>query len=169
MGSINVSPWDKCLSFSFGLVITHSVLFVGFILALFFGKICLSVEPALPSALRSLVKVKHESMYVHIGTDVSARAQRHTHTHTDSGSQASPSIYCFIKLSHEPTSRTWEYRKKEKPILLRWFDVICGLQNAQLYCVRWEKEWEQGKKKKRSWLRNSEFQLVYVIWTCRLW
>lgn len=165
IGSMNVKSWDKCLTFGFDFSISHSLLFTGFILALFFWKICLSVwSQALPSTLRSLVEVKHESMHMHISM--------YTHTHVCThartvGFQTSPSIYCFIKLSHEPKSRTWEYRKKEKPILLRWFDVICGLQNARLYCVHREKEREQEKK--RSWLRNSEFQLAYVIWTCRLW
>lgn len=34
-------------------------------------------------------------------------------------------------------------KEREKPILLRWFDVICGLQNTRLYCVHGEKEQEQ--------------------------
>lgn len=100
LGSVNVNPLDKCLTFCFGFGISHSLLFAGFILALFFWKIYLSVwNQALPSALRSLVEVKHESMRVREGTHI------HIHMHKV-GSQASPSIYCFIKLSHEPTSRT---------------------------------------------------------------
>lgn len=63
------------LLFCFGFGISHSLLFTGFILALFFRKICLSVwNQALPSALRSLVEVKHESM----------RVRKDTHPHAQS-------------------------------------------------------------------------------------
>lgn len=37
---------------------------------------------ALPSALRSLVEVKHESMRVHVGTDVPACTLTHARAHT---------------------------------------------------------------------------------------
>lgn len=56
-------------------------------------------------------KQKHESTRV--------CAHTHTYTHTRArtqrgGSQASLSVYRFIKLSHEATSRTWEYRGEKK-------------------------------------------------------
>lgn len=48
-----------------------------------------------------------EQARAHTNRDVPEGARKHAHTHTHiEGSQAFPSIYCFIKLSHEPTSRT---------------------------------------------------------------
>ena len=147
MDSINVNSWDKCLSFGFGLGISHSPLFIAFIPALFFGKICSSME--LGFALCFEVPGGGKT-WEHACAHMCAQTQTHTHTHARTHKRALRLPQAFTALLSclmNPLAEHENTGKKEKPILLRWFDVICGLQNTRLYCVRREKEREQEKKK----------------------